>query len=214
VYSPLINPINITFKVNMNRAKDARNNLPITNLIFVGMRGNSYHWYGANIDLASLSIKITTDNGVNYTNLYTKTGISSNSWVSKIIDLSAYNGQIIKLKIAGVTGDGFASDMAIDNFSLTAEVDTTLGVEDEILNAFKLYPNPVNNNLVKISLPNTIQKATITISNTLGQKVYSEKVSDIYNNIHTINTHSFKTGIYFVTVNTDKGKATKKLLIQ
>jgi len=41
VYSPLINPINITFKVNMNRAKDARNNLPITNLIFVGMRGNS-----------------------------------------------------------------------------------------------------------------------------------------------------------------------------
>ena len=93
-------------------------------------------------------------------------------------------------------------------------VDATLGVEDEILNAFKLYPNPANNNLVKISLPNTIQKVTITISNTLGQKVYSKKVSDIYNNTHTINTHSFKTGIYFVTVNTDKGKATKKLLIQ
>lgn len=92
-------------------------------------------------------------------------------------------------------------------------IDSTLGIEDEILSAFKIYPNPANNNLVKISLPNTIQKATITISNTLGQKVYSKKVQDIYNKVETINTSNFKTGIYFVTVNTNKGKATKKLLI-
>jgi len=92
-------------------------------------------------------------------------------------------------------------------------IDSTLGVEDEVLNAFKMFPNPANSHIT-ISLPNTIQKATITISNMLGQKVYSEKISDNYNNIYIINTHSFKTGIYFVTVNTDKGKATKKLLIQ
>jgi hypothetical protein len=92
-------------------------------------------------------------------------------------------------------------------------VDGTLGLDDKILSAFKIYPNPANNNLVKISLPNTIQKATITISNTLGQKVYSKKVQDIYNKAETINTSNFKTGIYFVTVNTKNGKATKKLLI-
>jgi len=173
-----------------------------------------YHWYGANIDLASLSIKITTDNGANYTNLYTKTGISSNSWVSQIIDLSAYNGQIIKLKIAGVTGDGFASDMAIDNFSLTAEIDTTLGIEDEILNTFQLYPNPVSSGKITLKMPNDIYEFTITISNMFGQKVYVEDVKTITNNKHTINTNAIKTGIYLVTINTDKGKATKKLIIQ
>ena len=100
----------------------------------------------------------------------------------------------------------------VEDYSINI-IDSTLGVEDEILNAFKIYPNPVNNNLVKISLPNTIQKAAITISNALGQKVYISIVKDIYK-VQTINTNNFKTGIYFVTVNSDKGKATKKLIIR
>ncbi|WP_457618244.1 M14 family zinc carboxypeptidase [Lutibacter sp.] len=93
-------------------------------------------------------------------------------------------------------------------------VDTTLGIEDEILNTFQLYPNPVSLGEITIKMPNDIYDFTITISNMFGQKVYIEDVKKIINNRHTINTNGIKTGIYLVTVNTDKGKATKKLIIQ
>ena len=174
-----------------------------------------YHWYGSNIPTATLSVEVSNDNGTTYANLFTKTGTSLNSWVSSgNLNLTAYNGQTIKLKITGVTGDGFASDMAMDNFSLTAEVDSALGIEDEILNTFQLYPNPVSLGEITIKMPNDIYEFTITISNMFGQKVYVEDVKTIINNRHTINTNGIKTGIYLVTVNTDKGKATKKLIIQ
>lgn len=93
-------------------------------------------------------------------------------------------------------------------------IDTTLGIEDEILNTFQLYPNPVSSGEINLKMPNDIYEFTITISNMFGQKVYTEDVKTIINNRHIINTNGIKTGIYLVTVNTDKGKATKKLIIR
>lgn len=170
-----------------------------------------YNMNGA--DMGSLTLEASNDNWASNISLFTISGNQGASWVNQVVDLSAFDGQTVKLRFIGVTGSGYRSDISIDNFRLTADIDSSLGIDDEILSAFKIYPNPANNNLVKISLPNTIEKATITISNTLGQKVYSKKVQDIYNKAETINTSNFKTGIYFVTVNTNKGKATKKLLI-
>jgi len=167
--------------------------------------------------MATLVVEVSNDNGTIYTSLFNKGtgGASINGWVSSgNLDLTAYNGQTIKLKITGVTGDGWSSDMAIDNFSLTAEVDNTLGIEDKILSTFKLYPNPSNNGKITLNMPNNINEFTISISNMLGQKVYTEKVEAIYNNKHALKTSKLKSGIYFVTVRTNLGKATKKMIIQ
>lgn len=174
-----------------------------------------YHWYGSNIDLATLTVEVSDDNGTYYTNLFTKTGVSSNSWVSSgNLDLTAYNGQTIKLKITGETGDGWSSDMAIDNFSLIAEVDNALGIEDELLSEFVVYPNPVRNGEVTLRMPTEITDFTVLISNVFGQKVYQKEVTSNYNNIHKVPTANMQSGIYFITVSTNLGKATKKLIIQ
>jgi hypothetical protein len=120
----------------------------------------------------------------------------------------------VKIKIKGKTGDSWSSDMAIDNFSITADDDSSLSIESEILNAFQLYPNPSSMGEIKLKMPLGIDAFTVSISNALGQKIYNEKVKSIYNQVHQINTSNLKTGIYFVTVETEEGKASKKMLIQ
>ncbi len=82
----------------------------------------SYHMYGA--DMGTLNVDISTDSGVTYpTTLWTQTGqvqsTSGSAWNTVNIDLSAYIGQIVKLRFNGVTGNGYRSDMAIDDMSLT-----------------------------------------------------------------------------------------------
>ena len=93
-------------------------------------------------------------------------------------------------------------------------IDSTLGIEDEILSEFVVYPNPVKNGELKLQIPREITDFNVTISNVLGQKVYENKVNSNYNNLHTVNTSSIKSGLYFVTVSTNLGKATKKIIIE
>ncbi|WP_338733413.1 M14 family zinc carboxypeptidase [Mangrovimonas cancribranchiae] len=83
-----------------------------------------YHMHGA--DMGDLSLEVTLDNGNNWTNLTTLSGPQQSSngaaWEMEDVDLSLYDGQIIKLRFVGLTGNGYRSDMAIDQINLTADV--------------------------------------------------------------------------------------------
>lgn len=172
----------------------------------------AYHMYGNT--MGTLSVEVSLDNGDNWLDTTFK-NVTDNQdlWQTATIDLSAYVGYSIKIRFNGKTGTSHLSDMAIDNFSLTTVVDASLGIEDEILNAFTIYPNPSSIGEVKLKVPNEIQEFNISITNLLGQKLFTEHVKTIYNNTHTIKTNSLRMGIYFITVSTDLGKATKKMII-
>jgi hypothetical protein len=45
-------------------------------------------------------------------------GNQGDQWHEQVIDLTAYAGEIIKLRFRGITGSGYASDIAIDDFSI------------------------------------------------------------------------------------------------
>ncbi|MEP0262680.1 M14 family zinc carboxypeptidase [Dokdonia sp.] len=82
-----------------------------------------YHMFG--IDTGSLALEITTDTGVQWTELWSQSGqnpsqTSPNApWVTQTIDLSSYIGQVIQLRFIGITGTDFRSDIAIDNLKIT-----------------------------------------------------------------------------------------------
>ena len=89
-----------------------------------------YHMYG--VDTGTLNLDLSTDSGTTYpTNLWTYTGEvqanTNSSWIPVSIDLSAYIGQTIKLRIQGIVGAGNNSDMAIDNISLNEKTNPTIG---------------------------------------------------------------------------------------
>ncbi len=82
-----------------------------------------YHMFGA--DMGTLSLEVSTDNGANYTSLFSISGEQQGStgaaWTTQAVDLSLYDGQTIKLRFNGLTGTGFNSDMAIDAINVTSD---------------------------------------------------------------------------------------------
>ncbi len=74
------------------------------------------------------------------------------------------------------------------------------------LNQIKLYPNPAKDHF-EISFSGGISLKNINIYNNLGQFVFSSIET-------TIDTSKLDSGIYFVEFEFNKGKATKKLIVE
>ncbi|WP_271767763.1 M14 family zinc carboxypeptidase [Aquimarina algiphila] len=82
-----------------------------------------YHMYGSN--MGSMEVLVSTDDGVNYTSIWTKSGDAGNTWNQASVDLSVYAGSVIKLQFKGTTGSSFRSDMAIDNLVIRSSAPDT-----------------------------------------------------------------------------------------
>ena len=82
-----------------------------------------YHMYGNNT--GSLRVEVSTNAGASWNSLFFISGqqqtASTSPYRKEIIDLSAYTGNTINLRINGTTGNGFRSDIAIDNIIITDE---------------------------------------------------------------------------------------------
>lgn len=76
----------------------------------------SYHMYGAT--MGTLSLQVSTDGGLTWASLWTKTGDQGNQWNTVNVNLNAYSGSTIQLRYVGTTSTSFTSDMAIDDISV------------------------------------------------------------------------------------------------
>ncbi|MEM6377043.1 MAG: S8 family serine peptidase [Bacteroidota bacterium] len=74
------------------------------------------HMYGTAV--GSLTVEATT-NDQNWTQLWTDSGNKGNQWNSVTLSLDAYAGGTVKLRIVGTTGNGWSSDIAIDDLAVT-----------------------------------------------------------------------------------------------
>lgn len=77
-----------------------------------------YHMYGT--DVGTLTLEITSDDGVNWLNIFSASGDIGNQWNVENIDLSSYLGQTVKFRFIGTTGNGWSSDIAIDHIGIGA----------------------------------------------------------------------------------------------
>lgn len=82
----------------------------------------------------------------------------------------------------------------------------TLGVEDNSLNTFVMYPNPADTS-VTIELEHQTSDISIVIVNMLGQTVMTS-------NSLTVDVSQLSLGMYVVQVSTDIGSSAKRLIIQ
>jgi gliding motility-associated-like protein len=88
-----------------------------------------YHMYGGS--MGTLHIDVSTDNGVSYTNNVVPSITSNtNIWQQAVVDLSAYGGQMIKVRFRGSIGAGSSSDMAIDDVSFYLVEQMNVGVSN------------------------------------------------------------------------------------
>ncbi len=75
-----------------------------------------YHSWGANT--GTISLQVSEIEGV-WSEIFNVTGVNNNAWVPTTVSLDAYKGKSIKLRFVGTTGNGWASDLAVDNTALT-----------------------------------------------------------------------------------------------
>lgn len=74
------------------------------------------HMYGNNV--GSLAVEASTD-GTTWTGLWSNSGNQGNQWNAIDVDLTSYAGGTVKLRLVGTTGNGWSSDIAIDDLSVT-----------------------------------------------------------------------------------------------
>ncbi len=79
-----------------------------------------YHMYGDASKMGSLALQVSTDNGANWSDVWSKSGNQGNAWLDANVDLNAYTGQTISLRFNGITGTTWQGDMAVDAFNMDA----------------------------------------------------------------------------------------------
>ena len=123
-------------------------------------------------------------------------------WTNYEFDLSAYEGQNIRIAIHYVGNDSFV--LQTDAF----KVEGTLGLAENEISDFEYYYNPFN---YILNMTSSEKLSNIQIFNMLGQKIIEEDINS-YN--HQINLVDLSTSIYFIKVESNDGVNTFKLRLR
>lgn len=107
--------------------------------------------------------------------------------------------------------------LALDqtNGLFVLKADATISTEEIGVENFNVYPNPVYDDKLSISIINQAEKeVSITITDVLGAEVYSrsETVENGLNNLDVQLPPNTKPGVYFITVSGRIGTISKKIL--
>ena len=116
-------------------------------------------------------------------------------WTQYEYDLSAYDGQTIRVGIHYVTNDAFVLQM--DSF----KVEGTLGINDFELNSkLNIYPNPSSG---IFNINSEVDNGKYIVHNLLGQKIGN---GDINIGTNSIDLTNMNNGIYFITIESSNNK--------
>lgn len=91
----------------------------------------NYHMYGA-ADMGTIALEISTDNGTNWTNIWSESGNKGNQWLSANINLNAFIGSSIQLRFNRITGSTWQADIALDNIELYSDSSNNNGCTAEV----------------------------------------------------------------------------------
>lgn len=158
-----------------------------------------YHMTGA--DMGTLHVDINANGSWTNDIMTPLSGEQGNSWQQGGVDLSAYVGQVINLRFRGVTANGFAGDMALDDIS----VKETTGMSDlSFGNNFSLYPNPGTGlfNLAVLSQGHDVLE--ISITDVQGRVIMKQDAVGSKGGNILIDLSQQSAGVYFLQINNGK----------
>lgn len=163
----------------------------------------AYHMYGSGV--GSLHVDALV-NGV-WTNdiMPAINGGQTNNWIVAMVPLIAYQGQVISLRIRGVTGTNEAGDIAIDDIA----IDDFLSVSTLTTRALQIFPNP-SEGIFNIQWQQT-GRAELRVTDLNGKTVLQQEANG---RSAVIDLKNYATGVYLLTVRFADGVVTKKLIRQ
>lgn len=137
-------------------------------------------------------------------------GNQGSNWNLLTLDLSPYTGDVIKLRVRGVTGSGFESDLAIDDIKFNEQ--TPLNVDDTVLEAsgVAIFPNPADN-FFNIVNPERLQLNEVLIYDLAGRLINKIELTDAEES-EKINISKLEKAVYLIHIKGEEGELIKKLI--
>ena len=123
-------------------------------------------------------------------------------WTQYEYDLSAYDGQTVRVGIHCVSNDSFVLQM--DSFV----VEGTLGLNNVQSLEMNIYPNPVDGNFVTIQTPLNGVKY-VEVFDITGKRLINTSLSG-----DTLEVSSLSTGMYLIKVTVQGQSKTSKLIVR
>ncbi len=82
-------------------------------------------------------------------------------------------------------------------------------------NSLTVFPNPTSNFIqLAVDLQEVSKNVTIRLTNLMGQTIFDEQHQHLQRTTLSYDTHDLAQGVYFLTILTEKGQLTKKIVIQ
>lgn len=167
-----------------------------------------YHMSG--INMGSLHIDLFASGTWTNDIITPISGDQGTNWQLLTVDLAAYTGQTVKLRVRGIIGTGFESDLAIDDLKFT--VQTPLDVNDTVLEAsgVTLYPNPATNEFNVIN-PERLQLNELVIYDLAGRVINKIDLTDAERS-KAINISNLEKAVYLIHIKGEEGEMIEKLI--
>ena len=145
-----------------------------------------------------------TCNDLSYSNVFTTNVLdmdenfmaySTNSWMFT-------NDQVSVMK---ATLNGYRSSLKNSTVSINCDASVGTGLNNYKLENLNIYPNPT---LGKLNIVSADKINTLSITNIIGEEILFIK----YFSEKTIDLSSYKNGVYFINISTDKGTHIEKII--
>ena len=126
-------------------------------------------------------------------------------WEQITLDLDDYAGDTVRIGIHCVSEDHYM--FMVDDFMVTT--DAPASVNDVLASKFSVYPNPANN-VINLTNAENILVDGVVISDLNGRTVKNISFDGVAS--AQINVGDLSAGMYMMTVSSDKGTMTKKIV--
>ncbi|MDG5491182.1 T9SS type A sorting domain-containing protein [Psychroserpens sp. SPM9] len=215
VNSDCASALTLTESVDMNGNNSISSNINVTDVAYYspeGCAGTSSEsvWYELTPQYTgTYHFNFTRDSGSASYTVYNTDDCSQTDTASYVTGISScFNNTTPRTGelVAGNTYLILVHASSAAEFTLFAYPDESLSVASNDFNAFKYYPNPVENTLT-IDAQNTI--SMVTVHNILGQSVKTKMPNNLET---TIDMSAMEKGIYFVTVKINNSQKTFKII--
>lgn len=164
---------------------------------------------GIFFDPVTASTNNNTCNDLSYSNIFTTNvpdmdenymSYAANTWM-----FSQGQVDVMMATLNASEMNGGRSSLKNSNISTNCSgiVSSSTNIRNQEIN---IYPNPTKG---KLFISTSYKITSISITNIIGKEVFSQ----INFNDNSIDLNSFKNGVYFVSINTNKGAVTKKIIL-
>lgn len=170
-----------------------------------------YHAYGAN--MGELHVDVLPDSGAAVLDAIPAViGDQGNQWLLARVSLAPFRGRTVTLRVRGITGSDFASDLALDDFGVQPMVVQGVRTEAQALaDRLNLLPNPTTG-AVRLSRPDLTDGAlAITVLDVQGRRVWHGTVAGLET---TLELGHVPAGTYAVRVVSAHTSIVRRLVVQ